>query len=105
MSIESSIEKMIQDAIARGDFDNLKGRGKPLDLDAYFNTPEELRMGYSVLKTGDFVPEEVTILKEIAALRIAISECADETEKQALNKSIQQKSLTLSLTLEKNRRR
>ncbi|MEP6787258.1 MAG: DUF1992 domain-containing protein [Acidobacteriota bacterium] len=35
MSIESSIEQKIREAIARGDFDNLEGKGKPLDLDAY----------------------------------------------------------------------
>ena len=44
MSIESAIEQKIREAIARGEFDNLSGSGKPLDLDAYFNTPEDLRM-------------------------------------------------------------
>lgn len=56
MSIESSIENMIKEAIARGEFDNLSGSGKPLDLDAYFNTPEDLRMAFSMLKSNDFVP-------------------------------------------------
>lgn len=30
---------------ARGEIANLEGRGKPLDLDAYFNTPERLANG------------------------------------------------------------
>jgi hypothetical protein len=44
----------IKEAIARGEFDNLPGKDKPLDLDAYFATPEHLRMGYSILKSADY---------------------------------------------------
>lgn len=73
MSIESSIEQQIRAAIERGDFDNLAGKGRPLDLDAYFNTPEDMRMAFAMLKSNDFVPEEVEILKEIA-------ECAAKNE-------------------------
>ena len=62
MSIESAIEKQIKEAMARGEFDNLAGKGKPLDLEAYFNTPDDLRMAYSILKSNDFVPEEVEIM-------------------------------------------
>ncbi|MCC6987221.1 MAG: DUF1992 domain-containing protein, partial [Anaerolineales bacterium] len=42
MPVENPVEKAIREAQARGEFDNLKGRGKPLDLTAYFETPEEL---------------------------------------------------------------
>jgi hypothetical protein len=57
MSIESAIEQKIREAMARGEFDNLPGKGKPLDLEAYFNTPEDLRMAYSILKSNDFVSQ------------------------------------------------
>ena len=66
MSIESAIEKIIQDAIARGEFDDLEGKGKPLDLTGYFNTPEDIRVGYSLLKSNKFVPEEIELMKEVA---------------------------------------
>lgn len=62
------IDEQIGKAIEAGDFDNLEGHGKPLDMDAYFNTPEDLRMGYSVLKSSRFVPEEIERLKEIGEL-------------------------------------
>jgi hypothetical protein len=39
--------KKSREAIATGEFHNLPGKGKPLDLGAYFATPEDLRMGYS----------------------------------------------------------
>ena len=52
MSIESAIEQIIKEGMARGEFDNLKGKGKPLNLDDYFNTPEDVRMGFSILKSN-----------------------------------------------------
>ena len=63
MSLESFIEAQIKKAMAEGQFDDLPGKGKPIDLKAYFDTPEHLRMAYSILKKADFVPEEVQLLK------------------------------------------
>jgi hypothetical protein len=105
MSIEKHIDKMIGDAIARGEFKNLRGEGKPLNLDAYFATPEDVRLGYSVLKSNEFVPEEVDRLKEIGELKQKLETCADETEKARLKKALSEKELAFSLILERNKRR
>src|SRR5688572_20653126 len=105
MSIEKHIDKMIQAAIAGGEFKNLKGEGKPIDLNAYFATPEDVRLGYSMLKSNDFVPEEVGRLKEIGDLRRQIAESSDEGRTAKLKKSLSEKELALSLILERNRRR
>ena len=64
---ERAIEEKIRRSIEAGHFDNLEGHGKPLDLTAYFNTPEDLRLAYSLLKSNEFVPEEVEMLKEITS--------------------------------------
>ncbi len=100
-----SVEQQIQKAIADGFFDNLEGRGKPLNLDAYFAAPEDVRMGYSILKSNDFVPEEVDRLKEIGELKEKIKVCADEGEKRNLTKTLNEKNLALSIILERNKRR
>ena len=105
MSIEKAIEQIIREGMARGEFDNLKGKGKPLNLDDYFNTPEDVRMGFSILKSNDFVPEEVERLKEIAELRERFKTTTDPEEKQALEKTLRDKTLALSLILEKNKRK
>jgi hypothetical protein len=68
MSLENSVEKLKREAMARGEFDNLVGYGKPIDLTAYFNTPEELRMAYSLLKSSKFIPDEVDLIRQIADL-------------------------------------
>src|SRR5215218_8054740 len=104
MSIESAIEQQIKEAMARGEFDNLAGSGKPLDLEAYFNTPENLRMAYSMLKSNDFVPEEVEIMKEISNLKEKLKLLVDESEAAALRERINERSLALSLLLDRRRR-
>jgi hypothetical protein len=103
MSIESSIEQRIREAIERGEFDNLPGKGKPLDLEAYFNTPEDLRMAFAMLKSNEFVPEEVEMLKEIKQLRADVAAATDETERAALIKKLNERTLALTIALEKYR--
>jgi hypothetical protein len=105
MSIESAIEQIIREGMARGEFDNLKGSGKPLNLDDYFNTPEDVRMGFSILKSNDFVPEEVERLKEIAEIREKLRAVFNEEEKRGLEKILRDRTLELSLMLERNKRK
>ncbi len=101
----NSIEERIREAIERGEFDNLEGAGKPLDLDDYFAAPEDLRMGHSVLKSAKIVPEEVDRLKEIGELKEQIKSCADAGKKKGLIKILNEKTLAFDLVMERNRRR
>lgn len=105
MSLAKVIEERIREAMEAGEFDNLEGTGKPLDLDNYFATPEDLRMGYSVLKSAKIVPEEVDRLKEIGELKEKIKSCANETEKKNLTKILNEKMLAFDLLLERKKRR
>lgn len=105
MSEEKLIDKLIREAIARGEFDNLEGSGKPLDLDAYFATPEDVRMGYSVLKSNKFVPEEVDRLREVGELKERIAFCTDEVEKSQMVRTLRNRELALSIILERNKRK
>ena len=104
MSVEKAIEETIRQAIERGDFDNLSGHGKPLDLEAYFNTPEDLRMAFAMLKSNEFVPEEVEIMKEIDELKSKIAATDDDTQREALKKRLNERGLALSLLLDRRRR-
>lgn len=104
MAHNKIIEEQIKNAIEAGEFDNLEGTGKPLNLNGYFDQPAELRMGYSVLKSAKIVPVEVERLKEIGELKEKISNCADEAERGRLNKTLQERQLALALLLERNKR-
>jgi len=105
MSVESAIEQKIKEAMARGEFDNLSGAGKPLDLEAYFSTPEDLRMAFAMLKSNEFVPEEVEIFKEIAELDEKISASDDSAERSNLLARREDRRLKLTLLLDARRRR
>ena len=52
-------ERKIAEAIANGDFDDLPGSGKPLELDDDSLVPEELRLAYRILRNAGFVPPEI----------------------------------------------
>ena len=105
MSIEKAIEERIQQAMARGEFDDLPGKGKPLDLEAYFATPEDLRMAYAMLKSNDFVPEEVEIAREIATLREQLADTSSDEERAELTRKLNERPLALRILIERRRKR
>jgi hypothetical protein len=104
MFSEKLIEEKIREAMEKGEFDNLPGKGKPLDLDAYFATPDDLRLGYSVLKSAGCLPVEVELQNEIESLKARLGVCDDERERQALRKEIEGKTLKLNLLMDGNQR-
>src|SRR4051812_37578082 len=57
--LELLAERKIEDAIARGEFDDLPGAGRPLELDDDPLVPEELRVAYRILKNAGYVPPEL----------------------------------------------
>lgn len=104
MFSEKLIEEKIREAMEKGEFDDLPGKGKPLDLDAYFATPADVRLGYSVLKSAGCLPVEVDLQKEIESLKGCLIACDDERERQSLRKEIEGKTLKLNLLMDSNRR-
>jgi hypothetical protein len=105
MSLEKVLEEQIQRAMSEGKFDNLRGAGKPLNLDDYFATPEDIRVGYTMLKNHEFVPPEVELMKEIGILREKIENETVEAERKALTKIYNEKQLALAMILERNKRK
>ena len=99
-----AIEEIIREAMARGEFDNLPGAGKPIDLTAYFNTPEEVRLAYSVLKNAGILPQEAELLQEIAALKERAEATKDNAGRARLLKAIEQKRLEFNLMMARQKR-
>lgn len=64
-SYESLIDQQIQAAEAAGQFKNLAGAGKPLNLDDDQHVPEELRLGFRLLKGAGFAPPWIELQKSI----------------------------------------
>lgn len=98
------VEKLIQEAMARGEFDNIKGKGKPLNLDEYFSLPDDVRAGFTLLKNSGVVPQEVSLLKDIAQLKEKIQRQTDEEKKEKLRKELVERQLAFDLLMERNRK-
>jgi len=66
------VEQRIDEAQARGDFDDLAGAGRPLELEELSLVPEELRAAYLLLKNAGYLPAEVRTRQEIAKVEALI---------------------------------
>jgi hypothetical protein len=105
MAIEKIAEERIRKAMEEGAFDDLAGKGKPVDLKWYFELPENFRICYSILKSARIVPQEVELLKQIEQLKQQVSCCTDEKEKARLRKAISEKTMSFNILIERRRRK
>ncbi len=94
-------EERIREAMANGEFDNLAGQGKPLHIEDLSWVPEELRVGYTILKNAGILPEEVELKKEIFSLKELIDCCYDEEERTLLKRKLTEKTLRFDIMMEK----
>lgn len=99
------VEALIREAQERGEFDNLPGKGKSIDLDEYFQMPEDVRMAQALLKNAGMTSPEIQLLKEIAELRQLLTSLADEKKKQEVQKKLQEKQIEFNLMMERRKRK
>lgn len=104
MSFDKIVEAAIQEAMARGEFENLAGQGKPIDLTEYFNTPEDVRVAQAMLKNAGMVPVEVELLQEIVALKQLVISSSDEVQKVKYRKILEDRQLQFNLLVERSQR-
>ncbi len=78
LDFDKIAEARILEAIEKGQFSNLAGAGKPLELEDLSQVPEELRMAYKILKNAGCVPESVQLRKDIAQLQVLATQTGDE---------------------------
>jgi hypothetical protein len=96
-------EDRIAAAMRDGLFDDLPGRGEPVDLEEYFSAPEELRMAYSILKNANCVPTEVGMMNDVARLREAVASAPDAQTRQALQRKLMERQIELAIIQERKR--
>ncbi|MFC7393415.1 DUF1992 domain-containing protein [Scopulibacillus cellulosilyticus] len=94
-------EGKIREAMNNGEFDNLKGKGKPLKMEKLSGVPDDLRMSYKILKNSGYVPEEVQLKKEMLSLEDLISCCDDEKEIASLHRELTEKTIRYNQLMER----
>lgn len=80
-ALASIAESRIQEAMEKGELDNLPGQGKPLVFEDISHVPEDLRMAYKLLKNAGYLPPELERRKEIGNLADLLDNCPSEQEK------------------------
>jgi hypothetical protein len=84
---EKIVEERIRQSQKNGEFDNLLGAGKPLEIEDTSHIPEDLRLAYKMLKNADCMPPEIEIKKEIRCTESLLENLTDEKQKyKALKK-------------------
>ncbi|AWV33507.1 MULTISPECIES: DnaJ family domain-containing protein [Paenibacillus] len=93
-------EQRIQESMRNGEFRDLPGHGKPLELEDLSGVPEELRMSFKIMKNSGLVPEEISLRAECVTLEGLLAAChnsgsVETNEGKALRSKLSMKRLRL----------
>jgi hypothetical protein len=95
--LEIIAEEKIREAMARGEFANLPGAGKPLRLEDDSMVPEDLRVTYKILKNAGCIPPELELRKEIITLRSLLRTIEDAEAKRDVARELNNKLLKMNV--------
>lgn len=88
-------EQRIEEAMRKGEFRDLPGHGKPVELQDMSGVPEDLRMAYKMMKNAGFLPEELQIRAECATLENLLAACLGAEENGGISRRLTEKKLRL----------
>lgn len=74
-------EERIRESIDRGEFDDIAGKGEPLQLEDDSHLPLDIRLSYKILKNADCLPPELELRKEIRTTQQMLAGISDTQEK------------------------
>jgi hypothetical protein len=90
-------EQRILEAMERGGFENLPGKGRPLRMDDDSIVPDELRVAYKLLKNAGCIPPELELHKEVMNLKDLLNTVDDGEERGRRLKELNFKLLRLNM--------
>ena len=81
--LDQIVERKIAEAVHRGDFENLPGAGRPLELDNDPLVPAELRVAFRIMKNAGYVPDEVRLFAELRSAEQLLMQAGRDEERVA----------------------
>lgn len=96
-AFQKIVEKRIQEAQGKGDFENLPGSGQPIRLEDDSHIPEELRLAYKILKNAGCIPPELQLQKDIRQMEDMLEGIPDEKQKYRQIKKINYQIMKLNM--------
>ncbi|MCE5244260.1 MAG: DnaJ family domain-containing protein [Syntrophobacteraceae bacterium] len=91
-------DEKIREAMVRGEFDDLPGKGGPLNLEDDSHLPADIRLAYKILKNADCLPPELELRKEIRSTRELLAGIQDTQEKYRQLKKLNVLIMKLNMT-------
>lgn len=95
------VEARIQEALERGDFENLPDAGRQLELEEDPFIPEDMRLACRILKNAGYVPPEMELRRHISAVE---SELANSEDAASRRRSLKKLEL-LYMKMDESRQR
>jgi hypothetical protein len=74
-------ERRIMEAIENGEFENLEGKGKPINFEDETWIPEDLRIAYRILKNAGCIPPELEFRNEVINMCTLMNTIDDDKER------------------------
>ena len=96
--LDKIADEKIREAIERGEFDDLPGKGRPLNLEDDSHLPQDLRLAYKILKNADCLPPELELRKEIRTTEALLAGIQDTQEKYRQMKKLNYLIMKLNMT-------
>jgi len=85
--LDDHIGRWMRETEANGELKSAPSWGKPFDFGGgYDETPPELRNVFKTLKDAGFVPREVEMMNELAALKLELATVAGDAERDLLRR-------------------
>ena|ERR1051326_2556561 len=81
-------EDRIRAAQDEGVFDNLPGKGKPLNLEDDSTVPQDMRLVFKILKNAGCLPIEMEVRKEIYNVRQLLNAAIDPETRKELRREL-----------------
>ncbi|MGO9313278.1 MAG: DnaJ family domain-containing protein [Syntrophobacteraceae bacterium] len=80
-AFEKIAEKKIREAMDNGEFEDLPGKGKPLQLEDDRHIAQDIRLAHKILKNANCLPPELELRKEILTMEELLDGVRDTKEK------------------------
>ncbi|AXI07783.1 DUF1992 domain-containing protein [Oceanobacillus zhaokaii] len=97
------VEEKIKEAVDNGEFDNLPGKGKPLNLkDDLAGLSPELKMGYKILKNAGYIDEKTAHNKDKLTFNDLMHSATGTADKNISEKRKQYEAFVQSKKLHTN---
>jgi len=95
------IGEHLAESLRSGELQSAPSFGKPMpEAEGWYETPEELRLPFKILKNAGMMPPEIELFHKRAALRRELAQCSSEEERQALRQRLSELEQWIALRLE-----